>query len=326
MKKITALLVMIILMVSGCSSSDSSDSETLPSEIPPGEKQTFTADGVSFKLNYAPGGSFPTGENDNGGEQSVEAFWIGETELTYELWHKVYQWATTASPVYNFANAGKEGDDGTVGAMPTEANKTEPVTTINWRDAMVWCNAVTEWYNSQSGTSLGCVYKYAGGVIRDSRDSNSSQCDGVTPDASASGFRLLSEWEWEYAARYRGGDSENTVEGYSNPYFTKGNSASGATEASGNNDATFDVAWSLQNGGKTYPSGEKTANTLGLYDMSGNVWEWCFSWYNQNISRVYRGGSWNTNADNYFQIGYRNYRHMSETLQDLGFRLCRTAD
>ena len=65
---------------------------------------------------------------------------LGKTEVTYELWHEVLTWAESNG--YTFADKGKEGSHGTVGAAPTGAKK-EPVTTISWRDCIVWCNAYT---------------------------------------------------------------------------------------------------------------------------------------------------------------------------------------
>ncbi len=66
---------------------------------------------------------------------------ILEVKFTYELWYEVYTWANLN--IYSFSNPGREGPNGTLGADPTPGN-TEPVTTINWRDAMIWCNALSE--------------------------------------------------------------------------------------------------------------------------------------------------------------------------------------
>ncbi|MDR0997969.1 MAG: formylglycine-generating enzyme family protein, partial [Treponema sp.] len=74
---------------------------------------------------------------------TLSPFYLAKYETTYELWYEVYQWATTSGG-YTFANPGQEGHNGTAGAAPTEAGKTEPVTTISWRDAVVWCNAYSE--------------------------------------------------------------------------------------------------------------------------------------------------------------------------------------
>src|SRR5664280_3593668 len=254
-----------------------------------GQVDTFT-DGVTpFKMMYVPGGvTFPTGTDDLGTPATVDAaYWIGETAVTYELWHKVYLWATTnaggglradGGALYHFQNAG--GDSGQ-----------QPVNDINARDMIVFSNAITEWYNADNGTDQDyvCVYKVSGVPVRDSRDANGAQCDAVVQDTSANGFRLLLSTEWELAARWRN-DSTNTVAGYTNPYFTKGNSASGATNAytDGTNTALYAVY-----GTGTTPSVVKTKlpNALGLYDMSGNVNNLDFNYIPSTTDRSVRGGS-----------------------------------
>ena len=115
-------------------------------------------------------------------------------------------------------------------------------------------------------------------------------------------FRLPTEAEWEYAAR--GGSK-------SYPFTYAGS------------DYLALVAWYADNSeNKTHPVGTKTKNELGLYDMSGNVLEWCNDWYGEDYYssspqtdptgpatgsyRVYRGGSWN-NVAHYCRVSYRNY-------------------
>jgi formylglycine-generating enzyme required for sulfatase activity len=71
----------------------------------------------------------------------VAAFKIGETEVTYELWYAVREWAETKG--YSFFNKGREGNAGKDGAAPT-ANKNHPATYLNWRNAVIWCNAYSE--------------------------------------------------------------------------------------------------------------------------------------------------------------------------------------
>ncbi len=138
------------------------------------------------------------------------------------------------------------------------------------------------------------------------------------------GYRLPGEWEWEYAGRYRGNDNTNTVNNYSNPYYTKGNSASGATGPYTDAAACQAVAWYGANSGDhTHLVGGRTANTLGLYDMSGNVCEWCFD--DHYIDRASCGGDWYSNAVE-LQLGARIGENPSHTLNFIGFRLCRTAD
>ena len=298
---------------------------------------------VYIEESLVPGvASFPTGEDDSGSCSTVNyPYYIAQTEVTYQLWYTVYTWATTGSGAigagqYSFENPGKEGSsDWEVldSRPPTDEKNQHPVTNINWRDAMVWCNALTEYYNAHNKTSLDCVY-VNGGILRDSRNSNASACDNVTVVSTAKGFRLPTSMEWELAARWRT-DSTNAVDGYTNPWFTKGFSASGATADLNNEDATKAVAWYSENSGDSTrivgtagsptPTIQKTgnANALGLYDMSGNVWEWTFDRRSEGY-RILRGGGYNVSASGQM-IGRADAgAPIDFAVDDIGFRPART--
>ena len=134
------------------------------------------------------------------------------------------------------------------------------------------------------------------------------------------GFRLPTEAEWEYAAL--GGKNRNT--------FTYSGS-----------DIIGDVAWYDGNSGnQTHEVGDKSMspNSLGIYDMSGNVWEWCYDAYSSDYysksptnnpknegsagsGRVLRGGSWGNNARNCRVFCRINY-YPGYRFSYYGFRLC----
>ena len=130
-------------------------------------------------------------------------------------------------------------------------------------------------------------------------------------------YRLPTEAEWEYAAQ--GG---NKSKGY---------------KYSGSNNIS-EVAWYWGNSGKTHAVGMKHSNELGIYDMSGNVWEWCSDWYNkkyykkspqdnpQGLSggkyRILRGGGWYY-SESYCHTTHRNWSKPGNRNDNYGFRIVR---
>jgi uncharacterized repeat protein (TIGR02543 family) len=296
---------------------------------------TYTGDNISFKTVYMSGGlTFPTEIDDSGTATVSTAYEIGETEVTYELWYAVRRWAEGKGYTF-YDNPGREGSSPSSQNTPPSENKQEPVTMVSWFDAVVWLNALTEWVNEKTGSSLTLVYYYDSActaVARTSspssnfvKENSSYNHASAYAKADANGFRLPTIDEWELAARWCGNATVNTISGYTNPYYTKGNSASGATEGYTNTTATGLVAWYSGNATKTHEVKRKAANGLGLYDMSGNVYEWCFDWYTAGSTRIMRGGGWGSFAY-YLQAGSENYSGPGLWYDDSGIRLVRTAE
>ena len=189
-----------------------------------------------------------------------------------------------------------------------------PVTYVNWYDALVYCNKLSMQENLTPCYSIGgSPNPEEWGAVPTLENAT---WDAATCDFEANGYRLPTEAEWEWLAR--GGEN----------YKYAGS------------DTIDDVAWTYSNtnGTGTRDVKTKAPNGYGLYDMSGNVWEWCWDWYG-NISsstaadgaassfyRVFRGGSWDGRSI-FAPVSSRYFKFWpNDRSYNLGFRVVRQAN
>lgn len=231
----------------------------------------------------------------SGRKLEIASFYMSDHEVTRGEYKAVMGSDPSTAKAYGKDGNELTGDDNV---------KNNPVNNISWYDALVYCNT------RSINEGLTPCYKIDGktdpsewGAVP---TENNSTWDAATCDSKANGYRLPTEVEWEWAAR---GGEKYTYAG---------------------SDTIGDVAWYGTNGTRDVKS--KNANGYGLYDMSGNVWEWCWDWYGGISSdtpdegpasgsyRCYRGGSWYFSAND-AQVAYRNNNNPNYRKNYIGFRV-----
>ena len=273
-------------------------------------------------MTLIPAGVFTMGDTLDGASNAlptniyVSAFSMDVTLVTYSQWQSVYEYATNAGYGFDDAGAGRAAD--------------QPVQSVNWYDVVKWSNARSQ----QAG--LTPVY-YVDALL--TQVYTNGDTDAVYANWSANGYRLPTEAEWEKAARgglsgqrFPWGDtiSWNQANYYGEPGFIAYDFAAATSIDPAFNGPVPD----------TSPVGYFAANGYGLYDMAGNVFEWCWDWYGTPygqptgdnptgpgasplFNRVLRGGNWHDYAGA-ARCAYRCYSYSPHDYPNyVGFRCVR---
>lgn len=255
-------------------------------------------------LEYVPAGTFQR-DSVEANTSAVSAFRISQHEITRAQYVAVM-------------GAGSDPSDTTY-----SGGTDDPVQRASWYQAIAFCNKLS------LAESLEPAYRVSGVDFAtlthaDIPITSSAAWDAVTADWSANGYRLPTEMEWMWAAM---GAAAGTT-GYAKAF-------SGSTGS----NAVGDYAWTYENSqinNKSQPVGTKLPNELGLFDMSGNVWEWTWDWYGAYPSgavtdyrgpdagglRIAHGGSW-FNAASFAAPAFRHHGSPHSQNHRVGFRVVR---
>ncbi|MBN1522952.1 MAG: SUMF1/EgtB/PvdO family nonheme iron enzyme [Spirochaetales bacterium] len=358
LKFVAIVMLSATLSFTACDGIGGSTPVTFDSADTPGDIVSITVGSETVDMIYANNQmsiTFPFSPSagnpvDNNPATLTRKFFMSETQVTNALMAEVLQWAydngkfSTTVTDHNGIDSTtvKYGTQQLLDLADTDIKITystgsftvvsgyedHPVVCITWYGDIMFCNWLTE---MRDGTTDNEVYTGIGSIWDHSETVDNNERNG---------YRLPSSEEWEYAARYIGtttptggnlrteyvaqsfnsGDATLTA-GY---YWTPSDYASGAMRDYSNETDTRAVAWFTgdpdMSGDKLMPVAQKAANQLGLYDMSGNVWEWCFT---GGSTRIGRGGSWISTAV-YMQVGYWSESYPDDAYNGSRFRFART--
>jgi len=284
---------------------------------PPATGTPKAADLLGFAL--IPAGEFTMGDVLDGNrlapqhKVNVSAFYMQKKEVTKAEWDEVRAWGLKNGYTDLPEGKGKAAD--------------HPVTCVSWYDVVKWCNA-----KSVKEGLITCYYTDAAQMVV--YQTGKSDLANTMVKWSAKGYRLPTEAEWEKAARG----------GLSGKRFPWGDAIS-HEQANFYNVSKESYQKGTTGGHPTYrtrempytsPVGSFAANGYGLYDMAGNVWEWCWDTYGDYPSaletdprgatsgsdRVIRGGGWSGSAL-YARCASRSYNRPRNADRNFGFRLAR---
>ncbi|WP_341281158.1 SUMF1/EgtB/PvdO family nonheme iron enzyme [Paenibacillus sp. FSL H8-0537] len=301
-KQFIFLLPVIILVVTACSQQmpEKTEMAIKTEKIEKTEKTEKTENNKNNdSLVFVKGGDFVnTKSNFYGKSATISSFYIDKYEITQKEWVEVMG----SNP------SGFKGDD-------------LPVEMVSWYDVVEYCN--------KRSIKEGLKPYYE--IDKNKKDpSNKSEHDNlkwtVTINEGANGYRLPTEAEWEYAAG--GGQASNS---YTYSGSNNVDEVAWYWKNAGDKPLSGEWNWTMieSNKNKTKTVGVQKPNELGLYDMSGNVREWCWNWYedgdldsDSGSLRVVKGGGWIGDIRNN-EISYRGKFEASGFGPDQGFRVSR---
>ncbi|MDM5277783.1 SUMF1/EgtB/PvdO family nonheme iron enzyme [Paenibacillus silvae] len=253
---------------------------------------------VSDDLVLVEGGAFKTSKSSfTDKDITLSDFYIGKYEVTQKQWMEVME----DNP------SGFKGEE-------------RPVERVTWYDAIEYCNARSVKENLKPYYSIDKET-----MDPDNKNGNDNIKWTVTINEGANGYRLPTAAEWEYAAS-GGQKSQNfTYSGSNNP-----DEVAWYWMNAGEKPLTGDWNWPAieNNRNQTKPVGQQKANELGIYDMSGNVREWCWDWHSHpetpdNTWRVSKGGGW-VSSVNTAEISYPGKFDANGLGPDQGLRVVRS--
>ncbi len=330
---IFAITAIIVLIINNCSKSSgklnsSTSSSTSSSEVITIGNTNYISKNIGI-LKYVPAGTFQSDGTNTDTATITSPFHISENDITRAQFSNV----TGFDPIF---------------LNPSVSNHSsgisDPVQYVNWYQAILFCNKLSllegliPVYSIKSNTDCSAwgtppeydsaIYQIGDSIVPEEVREKIGAWDAVTANWSANGYRLPTEMEWMWAAM--GADSSNPGRVNTNGYLKVFAGSAGTNNIE-------DYEWNaINSGGTTHPAGTKLPNEIGLFDMSGNEWQWCWGYQQDQVGaitnfredygdkhfpkarHILRGGDWSTTN---ISINYR----FCDPLQGItgGFRVVR---